>query len=404
MLKLSWSRHFYRSIAAGLASTYAIGLTLPFACLLWGLANPSARAQPQPVPRPNEPTPSQDSLQEARENLLTPSPSFPQPGSQPDDGRVPSNSLPLQAPPPLAPEFDLYRLGAGDAIFVNVLRFPDLTFQATIDLEGNILAPLVGALQLQGLTIEQARELFRNQFNQFVVNPEVDVILVAQRPVQVTLAGEVVRPGLYPLQSPQLAVAIASAGGTTRLADLRSVRVRRYLDNGTVLEQNIDLYAALQTANAIPDIRLADGDMVVIPSLTGEASTTYDRQLVARTTLAQQQIIVRVLNYSNSVGVGRGSAPVIRGIELPNGSNFVDALLAISPNPTSADLSDVALIRFDPNQGRRSPWSWMPKTLYGGMWRKALPSNTTTSSSLDAMPSVGLPIFLTSLPNPSGMC
>jgi polysaccharide export outer membrane protein len=226
-----------------------------------------------------------------------------------------------------------------------------LTFQATIDLEGNILAPLVGALPLQGLTIGQARELFRSQFNQFVVNPEVDVILVAQRPVQVTLAGEVVRPGLYPLQSPQLAVAIASAGGTTRLADLRSVRVRRYLDNGTVLEQNIDLYASLQTANAIPNIRLADGDMVVIPSLNGE-ETTYDRQLVARTTLAQSQIIIRVLNYSNSVGVGRGSAPVIQGIELPNGSRFIDALTTISPNPSSANLGDVALIRFDPAQGR----------------------------------------------------
>lgn len=351
------STHGCRSLAVGLAGMYAIAALLPGAWLIGVLGSSAAFAQAQPLPPsaspiPSNPTNSQERLQEARENLLNPPVSSPQFPVAPDTS---SETVPLEAATPLlAPEFDLYRLGAGDSIFVNVLRFPDLTFQATIDLEGNILAPLVGALRLQGLTIEQARELFRTQFNQFVVSPEVDVILVAQRPVQVTLAGEVVRPGLYPLQSPQLVVAIASAGGTTRLADLRSVRIRRSLDNGTILEQNLDLYTALQSTSALPDVRLADGDMIVIPSLTAEASATYDRQLVARTTLAQQQIIVRVLNYSNSAGVGRSSAAVIRGIELPNGSSFVDAVTLIAPNPDSADLSDVALIRFDPAKGRAS--------------------------------------------------
>ena len=46
--------------------------------------------------------------------------------------------------------FDLYRLGPGDSIFVSVQRFPDLSFQATLDLEGNVIAPILGAVSPEG--------------------------------------------------------------------------------------------------------------------------------------------------------------------------------------------------------------------------------------------------------------
>jgi len=91
--------------------------------------------------------------------------------------------------------FEIYRLGAGDSVYVNVLRFPDLSFQGTLDQQGNMIVPLAGALSFQGLTIEQAREQIRIGLDHYVINPQVDVILIAQRPVQITIAGEVVKPG-----------------------------------------------------------------------------------------------------------------------------------------------------------------------------------------------------------------
>jgi len=45
---------------------------------------------------------------------------------------------------------------------------------------------------------------------------------------------------------------------------------------------------------------------------------------------------------------GRG----IGNLTLPNGSTFVDALAAIAPNPDNANLGRIALIRFDPEQGK----------------------------------------------------
>jgi polysaccharide export outer membrane protein len=248
------------------------------------------------------------------------------------------------SPPPDA--FSGYQLGAGDTLYINVLRFPDLSFQGTIDLEGNLLVPLVGALSLRGLTPEQARSQIQIALDRYVVNPQVDVILIAQRSVQVTILGEVVKPGLYPLQAPQLSVALLSAGGTTRLADLRTVLIRRVLADGSIVERQVDLFTSLRDSQSIPDLRLDDGDTIVVPTLTATDSEGYDRNLVARSNLAQSQINIRVLNYT----AGRGGS--IGSLQLANGSSFVDALAAISPDLSSADIRHVGLVRFDVEQGK----------------------------------------------------
>ncbi|MEC4817431.1 MAG: polysaccharide biosynthesis/export family protein [Scytonema sp. PMC 1069.18] len=294
-----------------------------------------------------------------------------------------------------------YRLGPGDAIAVSVVRFPDLSFQAVINPEGNIAIPLLGTVSLRGLTLEQAQEKIRSGLNRFVVDPlvtlslvaqrpdlnfqaqispegnilvpqvgtlslqgltlqeaeekirlalnkvlvepDVSVSLNAQRPVQVTINGEVTKPGIYPINTalPRVGDALLLAGGSTMMADLRQVQVRRRLVDGSVVSQNIDLYSSLQNGGSIPNLRLQDGDAIFIPRREIATDDSYDQNLVARSTLAVPQIRVRVLNYA---GGGIVTVPV------PNGSNFVDVLSGI--NTDSANLSEIALIRFDPERGR----------------------------------------------------
>ncbi|WP_416665807.1 polysaccharide biosynthesis/export family protein [Egbenema bharatensis] len=321
-------------IALSLAGFYTAWTILPVTLLLWfaqaGLFSSSAMGQTavdSSVP------PSQRVLEDARRRLI-------------ERGEFPGQEEFEQPFIPNGQEFEAYRLGPGDSIFVNVLRFADLSFQGTLDLQGNVIVPLVGALPLEGLTVEQAREQIRVALDRFVIDPQVDVILIAQRPVQVTILGEVVRPGLYPLQAPQLSTALVSAGGTTGLADLRTVRIRRSFANGETLEQEFDLFSPLRDAATVPDIQLTDGDIIVVPTLTEADRQDYDRALIARSTLAQQQINIRVVNYAGTRG------GVIGNLTLPNGSSFVDALTTISPSLDSADLRKIALIRFDVEQGR----------------------------------------------------
>ena len=75
-----------------------------------------------------------------------------------------------------------YRLGTGDTISVVVQRFPDLSFQAVINPEGNIIVPLIKTVSLQGLTLEQAQEKIRLLLNRYVVEPIVVLSLAGQRP------------------------------------------------------------------------------------------------------------------------------------------------------------------------------------------------------------------------------
>ncbi len=318
-------------------------------------------------------------------------------------------SVVLQRPP------GAYRLGQGDAISVVVQRFPDLSFQAAINLEGNVIVPLLGTVPLQGLSLAEAQEKIRLLLNRYLINPVIVLSLTAQhqdlsfqgaispegnvtlpqvgnvslkglsleeaqekirlalsrivvnpivvmslataRPVQVTISGEVFRPGIYAIASstPRIVDALQVAGGSTMIADLRQVQVRRRLVDGSMVSQTLDLYAALQNGSSPPNLRLQDGDAVIFPRREVGTDDGYDRNLVARSTLAIQQIKIRVLNYA---------AGGISNQTLPNGSTFVDALGGI--NLDTANIRDIALVRFDPERGQAVTQKLDGKRALGG--------------------------------------
>lgn len=373
---------------------------------------------------------------------------------------------PPVAPKPTAldPRWELYQLDAGDTIFVQVEPpFQELSFQSTLSPEGTIVVPLAGTLNLKDFSPNEAAGVIRVLLDRFVVEPSVSVTLLAQRPAQATITGEVLRPGFYPLPANTTpSSAILAAGGATLEADLRKVLVRRTLPNGTVLQRQIDLYTPLRqgisvpefnlqdgdtivvsqrqsdfdaeydrefidtltltappqaplaitivgevarpgfypvsplpppdvsqailaaggtrvTANLrqvrvrrtlidgstveetvdlftpllegtpLPDFRLEDGDVVLVPTLDIADRDEYDRQLAARSTLAQQQIRVRLLSYASGGGQG-GSNGAFNTLNLPNTSTLLDALQGVPLG--QADLDSVAVIRFDEELGR----------------------------------------------------
>ena len=249
----------------------------------------------------------------------------------------------LEPTPPIS-NFDTYRLGPGDSFFINVRQFPDLSFQATLDIQGNVIVPLQGVVSFDGLTLDEAEKRVEQIYNQFVVNPDVTSTLVAQRGVEVTVLGEVVRPGYYPLGAPQILTALLSAGGATGQADLRAVQIQRRLPGGQLLEQTVDLFTPLKNGQRIPDTALQDGDVIIVERLDPAALDEYDRDLVARSTLAQPTITVRILNY--------GSGGALNAITIPNGSRFVDALVNSNLDPATSKLREITLFRFDEEAGQ----------------------------------------------------
>jgi len=123
--------------------------------------------------------------------------------------------------PTLAQEADAlssYTLNTGDHVQVTVFEEPDLSVDAVLDDTGAISYPLLGEIQVRGLT---ARELdariTEGLRGRFLINPRVNVAIKEYRPF--FMRGEVASPGSFPFK-PGLTVekAISMAGGFTSRA------------------------------------------------------------------------------------------------------------------------------------------------------------------------------------------
>lgn len=246
-------------------------------------------------------------------------------------------------------QFNLYRLDIGDGVSVNVRDYPEFNFGGPIDPEGNIRVPFLGKLPLVGLTLEEveakvAYELGRRYLRE---EPEVIASLAGTRPAQITVLGEIVRPGYYSVApGTPLTSVLQIVGGSSSWADLRSVIVRRQLVDGTVLEEKVDLYTPLIKGEKLPDFRLQGGDAVFVSRLEAGQDQGYDRVLLAKTTLVKPTITIRVIAPSLPIGVA------LRNLTLQNGSTYLDALSSLPVEVPLLTREEVILMRFDPTQGK----------------------------------------------------
>lgn len=218
-----------------------------------------------------------------------------------------------------------YRLGPGDQVFIDVFvngqRSLELSIpQAVVGPEGVTFVPLIGTVRLEGLLLDQVAQDVRSRLNQFVKNPQVNVSLIAQRPVQVTVTGSVARPGFYPLAASQLPVALSTAGGTTPNADLRTVQLRRTLPDGRILAAEIDILTPLIQGIVPPDIRLEDRDVIFVPAQESQVSRGPEQDIIETYSLAAAPIPVQVTIVGEVVkpgfyvlpaGLGRVSSAIL---------------------------------------------------------------------------------------------
>ncbi|MEG3438485.1 polysaccharide biosynthesis/export family protein [Pannus brasiliensis CCIBt3594] len=257
--------------------------------------------------------------------------------------------------PPYDPEgtrsrqLQIYRLDAGDAIAITVPDFPEFNASGTIDPDGNFLVPILGRVPVAGLTLDEVQTKIRFELGRKFLRsePEVIAVLTTPREVRLTVLGEVLRPGFYsvPPNTPITQVLLTAGGGTPR-ADLRAVVIRRVLVDGTVLEQNLDLYTPLIKGDRLPDLRLQGGDAVIVSKLEVGRETGYNRTLVARTTLTQPTITVRLLAPLLPSGAA------LRNITVPSGSTFLDVIASLpASDRLRVNVNEVALLRFDSAKG-----------------------------------------------------
>lgn len=246
-------------------------------------------------------------------------------------------------------QFNAYRLDFGDTVSVVVQRFPEFDFTAILDAQGTVVAPLIGRISLRGLTLEEVETKISYEIGKRFLQeePQVIAVIAGERPVSLTLIGEVFKPGYYTLaQNTPLSVILTTAGGTTDQADLRSIIIKRTLVDGTVIEEKVDLYTPLIEGKKEPRLKLQAGDTVIVSKLQIGEERDYDRYFISRTNVPVQSITVRVISP-----VGRTQAQM-RNVILPNGSSFLDAVAQLPAVEPLVTKDQVTLMRFDPELGR----------------------------------------------------
>ena len=102
----------------------------------------------------------------------------------------------------------------------------------TLDEDGFIELPLTGKIELKNLTVDQAREKMQNELDKFV---NQTMIVVKLSNFNLTVLGEVTRPGMYKVYQSQINLfeAVALAGNMTNFAKNSEVKIIRQTDKGS---------------------------------------------------------------------------------------------------------------------------------------------------------------------------
>lgn len=124
-------------------------------------------------------------------------------------------------------------IGPLDTIQVDVFNIPELNREMQVDASGRIAMPLAGTIDARGKTAsELAGEIEQALRHRYVRNPEVTVNIKSSVSQVVTVDGQVVEPGLYPVTNQMtLMRVIASAKGLSEFARQNEVVILRTVHN-----------------------------------------------------------------------------------------------------------------------------------------------------------------------------
>lgn len=157
-----------------------------------------------------------------------------------------------------------YLISPGDVVSLSVFGEPDMTFEKLpVDDAGFIQVPLAGPVHVASLTPAQASTLIATKLGaRFLRNPEVTLNVVEQPGQTVTVEGQVLKAGTYPVDGQTtLLGAIALAQSPTRIAKLDEVVIFRTVNNQRMAAR---FHLARIRAGQDPDPQVLGGDVVVV--------------------------------------------------------------------------------------------------------------------------------------------
>jgi polysaccharide export outer membrane protein len=175
---------------------------------------------------------------------------------------VPATGLPPNV------ESSRYTLGADDVVRVTVMRHPEVSGDFLINKEGKIQYAFVGDVEIVGLTKDEAAERLKGRLAEYIVNPEVSVIITGYNSKVVYVVGEVGSPGKIYMRGDTITVLEALVGA--QLPQLTGVTKKSRLitpsDSGKAVRRDVNVYALLYEGDLRENLVMKPGDVLYIPA------------------------------------------------------------------------------------------------------------------------------------------
>lgn len=154
-----------------------------------------------------------------------------------------------------------YRLGPGDAVFIDIYGASQKTIESTVSPDGTVTIEGFGPVNVSGLTVTQANSRLRSTLGARYSSSKIQLTVGQTRTIMINVMGEVKTPGTYTLSAfATVFHALYMAGGVNDIGTLRNIKVFRNNKLVTV----VDIYDYILNGKLTGNVRLADNDVIVV--------------------------------------------------------------------------------------------------------------------------------------------
>ena len=163
-----------------------------------------------------------------------------------------------------APVGPNYVVAPGDEVKLNLWGYSEIRANLVVDRDGNLTLPQVGPITAAGLTFSALQQTVDNAYRRILNDFELNVTMGKLHTITVYVTGHAARPGAYAISSMATLIDVLShAGGPSLSGSMRAIEVKR----GNKKIATLDVYNLLLKGERKGDTRLAEGDVIFIPTV-----------------------------------------------------------------------------------------------------------------------------------------
>ncbi len=156
-------------------------------------------------------------------------------------------------------------LGPGDVLRISVYGSPDLGVETRVSEAGTITFPLLGSVPIGGLTVPAAERKLGSllEGGGFLRKAQVNILVTALQSQQVSVLGQVNRPGRYPLEGKRSVMDLLAQAGGISPDGSDTISLIRKRDGATVKE-TIDIVEMVRNGDLNRDLEMSPNDVIYV--------------------------------------------------------------------------------------------------------------------------------------------